>query len=581
MECTYSVWKPCIFAILTCVLALLTTAFEPPVIQLPGRLDVVMKTSRKPFRRTAYIHSVRPRSGHRFVVSDRCGVICQMQGHSDPEDPIKALQFFLLRAEVKRAESEAKRAAKEAAKQRERADKLREEYIFLTGKRWVCFSDLVQGRADISSSTSLCLDNGFVHPQLESLHPNSGDTRLPQDKKLQWSEVGSLFQTDIFGANRNSLHRLAHCISQSRDLSEVWHPVCKSMLGKSLSVNASNDAAYTGIIHQPYNCIAMRLQEEYFDTKNSVAFCPALTYSEMVSHSVWEKGYCALCIASDAEVFKAIGAVDGDFLECTGDDPRVAKALQGFRDVSAILINIARSQLNVLSNKEDMRLARALRKFFRQAHTFVAPFPSLDPQAKYKLVRFSPAVAIAPGTTVSGNVKAVGHPAPMPIALVAKSLNSWLSFLLRTDSQLQGALRGLELPKGYRGSESEGYCSLFPMCDLDETLSCPMCLANLVMLMHPMFDELNFDKRSRASIRRVAEAEEVVHDVAAHSVLREAARILAEAIDSKASLVLLVCAHAAPLTGRWPQNPEAAMLRKSLLYSHRVSIPFESPYGDY
>ena len=43
-----------------------------------------------------------------------------------------------------------------------------------------------------------------------------------------------------------------------------------------------------------------------------------------------------MCVASDAEVYKAIGAVDGEILECRGNDPRVAVALKGFGDVSAM-----------------------------------------------------------------------------------------------------------------------------------------------------------------------------------------------------------------------------------------------------
>lgn len=268
-----------------------------------------------------------------------------------------------------------------------------------------------------------------------------------------------------------------------------------------------------------------------------------------------------MCIASNSEVFKAIGAVGGEILECDANDPRVAKALKGFRDVSAILINIARSQstASLPKDENDLRLAQALRRFFRKNQTFVAPFPALNPQAMYRLVRFSAAVAIRPGSTVSADFQAVGHPAPSPPALVAKSLNSWLSSQLREDSKLQGAFGGLKLPRTYKGSAWEGYCSLFPMCNLEETLSCSTCLANLLLKMHPMFDELNFDEQSRASIRRVAEVRELVRDVEAHSVLRKAASILAEAIDS--------------------HNPEAAKARRELFFSHHVSLPFEVQWG--
>ena len=67
------------------------------------------------------------------------------------------------------------------------------------------------------------------------------------------------------------------------------------------------------------------------------------------------------------------------------------------------------------------------------------------------------------------------------------------------------------------------------MCSLDDTLSCPTCLAKLVSMMHPMFDRINYEKQSRASVMRVAELQEFVANVESHLVLLKAAQILAEA----------------------------------------------------
>jgi len=578
----------CVFATLAFVLALLTmtTAFEFPAIPLSGRSNIAATTSRN-----ADQHPT-PSICHRLVVSKRCSIgLVQMRAGAD--DAFKeeerrrerraanlqkkldqekeradrmAAELTLMREQMTfekeradRKTAEAASAEAKAASAEAKAASANEKVTLMTGQRWVCFSDLVKNVTEISSSRSLSLDNGFPHPYLESLRPKMGDTMLPFGKnsnQLVRSAVGSFFATDVFGTEKAKQHEMAHCVPHSRHLSEIWHPVFESMLGKSISyMNSSKEVRlvvegysknnhdrypYSGFTHQPYNYMAMCLQGTFFDSKSSVAFCPVLTCEEMASKDVWEEGYWALCIASDAKVFKAIGAVDGEILECTADDPRVEKALKGFRDMSAILINLARSQLAISTDKNDLKLAKALRDFFRLKTEFVAPFPALNPQAKYRLVRFSKAVAIQPGTTVSAGIQAVGHPAPMPIPLVAKSLNSWLSYLLQADSKLQGTFRGLTLPKGYTGSVGEGYCSLFPMCDLDQAQSCCTCLANLVMMMHPIFDELNFDEQSRASVRRVAELQEFVPDIAAHSVLRKAARILAKAIDSKASLALFV-----------------------------------------
>ena len=62
-----------VFGTLPFMLALLITAFEIPVIELTGGLDVAAMTSRKIYHRSAYIIQTRSRC-HRFVISERWSV---------------------------------------------------------------------------------------------------------------------------------------------------------------------------------------------------------------------------------------------------------------------------------------------------------------------------------------------------------------------------------------------------------------------------------------------------------------------------------------------------------------------------
>ena len=237
-----------------------------------------------------------------------------------------------------------------------------------------------------------------------------------------------------------------------------------------------------------------------------------------------------ICIPRDDMVCRAIGAVDGfrQGDEISGTDPRVELAFRTFRNVSsAIIQELSRDDADL--KKDNMKLSEGLRAFFRTQTTFEAPFPSPDPDAKYRLVRFSDGVVIPPGTVVDRTrVKAQGHPAPVPLLLIAKSLGAWHSFLLST-----GKLDGVARPAGYESSAYAGYCSMLPICSLDDVADCPICLAKLVMKEHGIFTDLLENAASYYSIKRIAMGDEVVGSVASHVHLNNAAHILLRAIDVK------------------------------------------------
>ena len=310
------------------MLALLTTAFEIPVIELTGGLDVAAMTSRKIYHRSAYIIQTRSRC-HRFVISERWSVcFSQMRDLSGADDQIDALREKLRKAEeradraredrerasadrerasadrekatadldLERARADRERASADreratADRERARADEQEEIVNLMKGKRWVIFSDLEQAHEDISDSTTLCLGNGYAHPYLKSLRPILEDTKLVSktNTSLPRSPVGTLFVTDVFGTVRSSVHDLAHCVPHSRRLSEIWYPVIESMLGQSLFyMNSPKDVVrlegyskknkdrylHSGLTHQPTTTWRCVCREHFLTPSAQLRFAP-------------------------------------------------------------------------------------------------------------------------------------------------------------------------------------------------------------------------------------------------------------------------------------------------------------------
>jgi hypothetical protein len=121
--------------------------------------------------------------------------------------------------------------------------------------------------------------------------------------------------------------------------------------------------------------------------------------------------------------------------ECDLGDERVKTAFRGFQDASAVIADLCRKDPLV---GDDALHCEDLRKYLAGLSAFLSPDqPSEAREGKcFRLIRFAPAVCWPAGAQAEP-AAASGHPAPMPLLLVAKSLNAWFSSLLQR-RMLQG-----------------------------------------------------------------------------------------------------------------------------------------------
>ena len=241
----------------------------------------------------------------------------------------------------------------------------------------------------------------------------------------------------------------------------------------------------TGLVFQPYNIICMACQY-FLDDGPGCCFFPVLSLIEMLK---WDgEDYEVIFMGSEPRVVQAVGATSGVLLECSGDDERVLKAFSGFRDAAAIILGLLKSynsqgQCNSVDyDSVDHMLSRSLGEYLAQdtTTTFQAPAPENSTSFKYRIVKFSRARALGDKPDLDG------HPAPIPLLLVAKSLNAWFSHLLR-----KNLLHGFNLPIGYKGDAQS--CAIFPFCGADESdASCPVCLAKMIVRSDPSLNSLEY-----------------------------------------------------------------------------------------
>jgi hypothetical protein len=224
--------------------------------------------------------------------------------------------------------------------------------------------------------------------------------------------------------------------------------------GSSRSGN-NKQVSQSGIMHQPFNYVAMLLPP-YMESCPSVMIIPILSFDEMCS---WNgEGYDAICVASDRKAYINTGATLGDLGECDLGDERVKTAFHGFQDASAVIADLCRKAPPVGDDAlhcEDLH-CEGLRKYLARLSAFLSPDQPSEARGDkcFRLIRFAPAVCWPAGAQAEP-AAASGHPAPMPLLLVAKSLNAWFSSLLQ-----RRMLRGFSVQES---QPDQKFCGLFAM----------------------------------------------------------------------------------------------------------------------
>jgi hypothetical protein len=277
--------------------------------------------------------------------------------------------------------------------------------------------------------------------------------------------------------------------------------------------DSDNRVSHSGIIYQPFNYVAM-LNQLYIDSTPSVMIIPILSFDQM--HSWNGEGYDAICVASNPKAYIVSGATCGDIAECDLGEERVKTAFSGFQDASAVIADLCR-KAPLAGDERDGLHCGDLRKYLAGLKTFLSPDqPSEAREGKcFRLIHFAPGVCLSPGTQ-AGPAAAPGHPAPMPLLLVAMSLTVWFSSLLQ-----QKLLHGFSVQEN---KPDEKYCGLIPVCD--EICSCPICLAKLVLSGDPLFDELLEEDGFVADMWKIAGCDTIVETVEDDPNLRRAAMLL-------------------------------------------------------
>ena len=342
------------------------------------------------------------------------------------------------------------------------------------GSRWVMFTDLYDDKHPISTLPVETYDLGRMLCDLFSL-PNEQSYPLNQDGDLSRCSPSEYYESDVFGSSRSCDHQLAHMFPHSRNRAARWIAIMELVtatkiepLGKNTTslyekmnegyrLTPSSIRKYgTGLVFQPYDilCIANQC---FLDTQPSCCFFPILSFTEMLNWNGEE--YEAIFMGSNAKVVQKVGATYGDLLECSGDDERVQTAFSGFQDAALAMVGRLKSY-NSRGKKDSLRydssdylLSRSLGEYLESTPTFRVPSLKNKNTAdfNYRIVKFSRAKAL--GDQPDGE----GHPAPVPLLLVAKSMNAWISHLLRKD-----------LLDGFTGNKDGAtHCSFFPFCDAD------------------------------------------------------------------------------------------------------------------
>ena len=440
-------------------------------------------------------------------------------------------------AEAARVAAEDKAAAAEAAslateKKAEAADaaRLRSE-----GRAWALFEDLMENPIDICVGKAYQISN--TGKFVQALRVPETDSREIPDQLRSRSNPIKFFKTDMFGSSKYRNHELAHIVPHSRSRAALWTSVLAGIL--NLQIESPKDESLfrkmieghypsshtdrrkegSGLTHQPFNLIALAEQKTWWDENPSISIFPNLSLDSMIK---WDgEDYSAIVVKSSPIVFQRIGAVNGNLFEWNGDDERVENSFKGFRDAASLLIALMKGPVKEThAITTDYLLCESMQQYLAKQTTFLAPFPNKSEAVKYRVVKFSA------GKRFSDTPSSQGHPAPMPLLLIAKSLNGWFSHLLQ-----QNKLKGFEFPKGV--NDAKPFCAVFPICGVDESdASCPVCLAREIVRGNPALDHMHFSEEEYAHVQKIADYEEAVDEVGDDILLTRASDLIHQVVQS-------------------------------------------------
>ena len=311
------------------------------------------------------------------------------------------------------------------------------------------------------------------------------------------ANLSNFFPCDIFGTTK-SAEQIAHLVPQGSECHNHWIPFLrvfanifgntdadsqrlKMFLTGYSPLEGRNRLSYTGLIHLPWNHVLLQSQIHFLDTKPSVLFVPLMPLEELYSWN--EEGYLCAVIAADATTFKGIGATTPSMYETdiSRKDPILIEGFKAFAEIAVILVDLMRWSHDSALPDTPAKLCESLYKHLVKCSTLPVPAVNESIDTPFRLIQFGKAATPQPGKQfLHESVNSTLHPAPHPLLLAARSMNTWLSFLYRNrELDEYPFLKGMPVDEKNIKAHS---CVLFPSCsDVCETPNCTFCLASYVL----------------------------------------------------------------------------------------------------
>mmetsp|Transcript_33491 Transcript_33491/g.82314 ORF Transcript_33491/g.82314 Transcript_33491/m.82314 type:complete len:489 (+) Transcript_33491:116-1582(+) len=362
-------------------------------------------------------------------------------------------------------ELQRERAAREAAEERERAAEEREraaeeraeeqqqraEEELRRRKRQECSDLLVIGDLDTGTHKTIpdALPSHGRPPIFQSRQPKESAFTVSQNKDRNLPS-SALLGTDIFGVPKGRKHHRAHLVPHSFSCRNDYISVLIFLAGEDSDVFLTEQQTramlygwspvggslvpHSRLVDQLFNHIAMKGQGDWLDNEPSVLLLSMLSWKQQLA---WEPGseYSCLVITTSGDVYCDVGAnrcKEGFVVKLEQQRGRVEAALEAFGTALPLLISsVMQNGVPETAAEPRKSVRRLVRQHFAQQKGIAVPSLSgilQEGRASVCVVQFDPCSVPFPGERQQQQ-DATGHPAPCPLLLTLRSVNTWIRHL--------------------------------------------------------------------------------------------------------------------------------------------------------
>jgi hypothetical protein len=188
-------------------------------------------------------------------------------------------------------------------------------------------------------------------------------------------------------------------------------------------------------------------------------------------------------VIADELTLQNIGATTPliDQTDLRRDDPEVRDGFESFAKIAVILVDLMRWSTESRQPDTTAKICESLYTHLSACSTLQVPAVNDSIETPFRAIEFGKAATPQPGQSFdhrSANITV--HPAPHPLLVIARSINTWLSFLFRNRNlEEYPSLKEMRVDECHHNAHS---CILFPSCsDVCETPGCTLCFATSVL----------------------------------------------------------------------------------------------------